>query len=604
MKTLYYLLFFIFFSYNGFTQAPTLQWQKSVGSSAFDYAYDVIQTNDGGAIAVGFTQGNDYDISGNHGMSDGLVIKYSNTGIIEWKKCYGSSLGDNFNHIIQTTDGGYMLAGTSDGNDGDVSGNHGQGDAWIVKINNLGSIEWSKCYGSSGSDGAASLLRVSDGYVIAGNSTNNDGDVTGNHGGPGGDGWIFKIDNLGVLQWQKCYGGSEADDFRSIDSTSGGFIIAGLTGSNNGDVSGFHGYADYWIVKINTLGDIIWQKCLGGTNEEQCKFIQHTTDGGYIVGGDSRSSDGDVTGAHGNADMWIVKLNSIGVIQWQRALGSGSDDNCTRVFQLTDGNYALSGASGFTNGGDIDGSQQKGEKDFWILKINEGGSILWQKIIGSTGTDLSESMCPTNDGGFLMTGYISSADYDAAGNVYHGNRDIWVVKLAANPVPVNLIDFTGAFQINRVVLKWETSTNVNPSYEFIIQSSDNGIYFKTIGAIKASDFRTKYRFEDKSFDQQKNLYYRLKIVEYNQGYSYSNIIKINLPQKAVSLYPNPVHTTIYFKGITPGTVSITDISGKQVLRKAILNNELDISHIVPGSYYIEVKNIFGDILIKQVFLIQ
>jgi hypothetical protein len=151
---------------------------------------------------------------------------------------------------------------------------------------------------------------------MVGQSYSNDGDVSGNHGG-NGDAWIVKLNSIGEIQWQKCLGGSNLDIAGAIQPTSDdGYVMAGYTHSNDGDVSGNHGgNDDAWVVKLNSTGEIQWQKCLGGSGDDQAFDIQPTADGGYIMVGQSSSNDGDVSGNHGgNGDAWIVKLNSTGEI--------------------------------------------------------------------------------------------------------------------------------------------------------------------------------------------------------------------------------------------------------------------------------------------------
>jgi len=164
------------------------------------------------------------------------------------------------------------VAGETWSNDGDVSGNHGGSDYWVVKLNSSGDIEWQKCLGGTNSDGGIfndyiySIQQTSDGgFIMACETMSNDGDVSGNHGSY--DAWVVKLNSLGDIEWQKCLGGTNRDIANSIQQTSdGGFIVAGYTYSNDGDVSGNHGYCDAWVVKLNSSGDIEWQKCLGGTN--------------------------------------------------------------------------------------------------------------------------------------------------------------------------------------------------------------------------------------------------------------------------------------------------------------------------------------------------
>ena len=121
----------------------------------------------------------------------------------------------------------------------------------------------------------------------------------------------MKLNSLGDIEWQKCLGGTDWDDVNPIQQTSdGGFIVAGFTESNDGDVSGNHGNDDAWVVKLNSLGDIEWQKCLGGTIDDRACSIQQTSDGGFIVTGFTYSNDGDVSGNHGYSDYWVVKLTN------------------------------------------------------------------------------------------------------------------------------------------------------------------------------------------------------------------------------------------------------------------------------------------------------
>ncbi|MDR2353872.1 MAG: hypothetical protein LBF22_12115 [Deltaproteobacteria bacterium] len=227
---------------------------------------------------------------------------------IEWQKSFGGSGSDEVRSIQITPDGGYIIAGLSLSNDSDVTGNHGKNDSWIVKLDFQGTIQWQKSLGGSDDDETRSIQITSDGgYIIAGESSSNDGDLTGNHGHY--DAWIVKLDSQGTIQWQKSLGGSYEDAASSIQITSdGGYIIAGTSTSKDGDVTVNHGEFDAWIVKLDSQGTIQWQKSLGGSEWDVSSSIQITSDGGYIIAGYSRSNDGDVTVNHGERDFWIVKL--------------------------------------------------------------------------------------------------------------------------------------------------------------------------------------------------------------------------------------------------------------------------------------------------------
>jgi len=171
-------------------------------------------------------------------------------------------------------------------------------------------IEWQRALGGTDYDWASSIQQTSDGgYIVAGYSSSTDGDVTGNHDST--DFWVVKLNSVGTIQWQKALGGTDYDWASSIQQTSdGGYIVAGWSESTDGDVTGNHGYIDCWVVKLNSNGNIQWQKALGGTERDFAYSIQQTADGGYIVAGFTTSTDGDVTGNHGDYDAWVVKLKA------------------------------------------------------------------------------------------------------------------------------------------------------------------------------------------------------------------------------------------------------------------------------------------------------
>ena len=241
-----------------------------------------------------------------------LVSIYANSQpSITWQKCIGGNNSDIGLSIQQTSDGGYISSGFTNSNNGDVSGNHGSRDAWIIKLSNIGIIQWQKCLGGSLLESSLTVHQTSDGgYILSGGYTNSvDGDVSGNHGSY--DVWVVKLNSLGVIEWQKCLGGSSNEYSKYIQQTSdGGYILSGKTNSVDGDVYNNHGSDDAWILKLNSLGVIQWQKCLGGISDESGESIQQTSDGGFILSGYTNSVDGDVSGNHGSNDVWVVKLSN------------------------------------------------------------------------------------------------------------------------------------------------------------------------------------------------------------------------------------------------------------------------------------------------------
>jgi hypothetical protein len=412
------------------------------------------------------------------------------------------------------------MAGGSPSVDGDVTGNHGLTDFWIVKLDTTGDIQWQKSLGGSGYDRTdydQSICQTADGgYIVAGYSNSNDGDVSGNHGGY--DYWIVKLNSNGHVQWQKCLGGSNDDLATSIKQTAdGGYIVAGYSNSNHGDVSGNHGgNNDCWVVKLDASGNIQWQKCLGGTYDEVASSVQQTADGGYIVGGHSNSNDGDVNGNHGSFnDAWLVKLNVSGNIQWQKCLGGTYDEGANAVQQTADGGYVAVGLSDSNNDGDVSG--------------NHGYPL--------------------------------------------GTEDYWIVKLDADiVVPLRLLSFTGIVESNANKLNWQTTNEINTK-DFIVERSANAINFSAVGKVDAqtsSAITHSYNYTDNAPLPGTN-FYRLKMEDKDGKFTYSNVVKINYTNgnaNTIIISPNPFSnsTTILFTLSQPQNVSILiyDINGRLI----------------------------------------
>jgi len=407
----------------GQSLGPNVIWQKCLGGTLPEEAFAMQQTSDGGYIVVGFTHSNNGDVSGKHRGGDAWAVKLDKNGKIQWQKCLGGRYLDEAFAVQQTSDGGYIVAGETSSEDGDVSGNHGWSDAWVVKLDKSGNIQWQKCLGGSDYDFAYAVQQSSDGgYIVVGSAKSNNGDVSGNHGNA--DAWVVKLDKSGEIQWQRCLGGKGEDAARAVQQSSdGGYIVAGYTWSEDGDVSSNHGYDDAWVLKLDKTGNIQWQMCLGGSNSERAYAIQETSDEGYIVAGFTVSSDGDVSGYHGGSDAWIVKLDKNGKIQWQKCLGGSDWEEAYAVQQTLDGGYVMAGHTNST-GGDVSGNH--GNDDVWVVKLDKNGNVQWQRCLGGNDKDIARALQQVSDG-YIVAGYTKSNDGDVTGN--HGDRDVWLVKL-------------------------------------------------------------------------------------------------------------------------------------------------------------------------------
>jgi hypothetical protein len=525
----------------------TIEWQKALGGSAFDELLCIRQTSDGGYIGTGRSRSTNGDVTGNHGNEDYWIVKLDAIGNISWQKCFGGSSADYGSEIQQTTDGGYIVAGFTLSNNGDVSGNHGLYDCWVIKLDGSGNISWQKCFGGSNNDTGYGIFQSSDGgYVVCGYSQSVDGDVQGGYSGR--TAWIFKLDNSGTLVWQKTYGSRVSpfaeEEFFDIQQTSdSGYILAGRCEIDGSVVSGTHGDNDFWVMKIDGSGDMVWQKPLGGTGNDRAYSIKQTADGGYVVCGVTNSIDFDVIGNHGMDDAWVVKLSGTGMVEWQKCLG---------------------GTAG------------------------EGGLDIQQ----------------TTDGGFVI---MSSADSNNDGDVgpNHGASDYWVVKLNAATVPVLLSQFQAALIGKSVLCKWQTEQEINSSH-FEIERSTNGTDFTGIGRISAignTQTPSCYAFIDYNphSTQKSILYYRLKMVDLDGSFSYSSIEPVILKyEPSFTISPNPVsdHLTVSYNSPTNenASVVIRDYSGRKIFAQAISikkgNNSILINTgVLPTGGYI--MNILG-----------
>jgi gliding motility-associated-like protein len=441
-----FFLGFLCFSFHpAYAQEPAVIWQKCLGGPAGDYPWSIRSTTDGGYILAGFTMSGGGDVHGYHGnpdIGDLWVVKMDGTGNVEWQKVLGGDFVETGADILQTPDGGYIIGASSVSRDCMITGNHGGMDYWIVKLTSHGNISWQKPYGGTQNDYCYSIDMTGDGgYVAVGSSLSGDGQVTGSHGGM--DFWAIKIDAAGDLLWQKSLGGSADDAARSVKSTrDGGCVIAGETHSNDGDVSGYKGKGDIWVVKLDRQGGLQWQKCLGGAGLDECWSIQVTNDGGFVLGGDSYSNNGDVSGNHvslGNfADIWVVKLGHDGDLQWQKCYGGSKNELAFDIQPASDGGYLVCG-SAESDDGDL--TCNAGYEDMWVLKISGSGILQWQKSLGGHEHEEAHSLQSLKDGTCIITGVTCSPDIPG----YHSSSfttcgDYWVVKLseplARVPMPV------------------------------------------------------------------------------------------------------------------------------------------------------------------------
>ncbi len=391
---------------------PNITWQKSLGGSGTDAARSVRQTDDGGYIVAGYTVSVNGDVSENNGGRDIWVVKLNSTGTIEWDKSIGS-IGDEEAYAIQqTTDGGYILIGMSDSDDF-YGENIGDDDILIVKLNSDGNILWGKKYGTMGADRGHSISQTSDGGFIASGFRSNGGI------------WVARLDTNGDIAsgWTNTtFGGAQA--WWAEQTSDGGYIVTGHYGLT----------PDLKVIKLDPSSNVEWEYTYGGTNADYGRSVRQTLDGGYIVAGMTQSSDGNVTNNYGGQDFWVLKLNALGELEWEKNYGGTQNDFANEIQLTSDGGYVITGQTN-SDDNDVSGNPGSFVFDYWAIKIDNTGNLLWQNCLGGGSSDFGNSIHQTTDGGYIVAGRASSNNYDVSGN--HGNYDFWVVKLEAETLGID-----------------------------------------------------------------------------------------------------------------------------------------------------------------------
>ena len=350
---------------------------KTFGGSEMEYGRSVQQTTDDGYIITGEM---DRDV---------WLLKTNSNGDSLWSKTFGGNTIDKGYSVQQTTDGGYIITGYT------WSFGNGNSDVWLIKTDSQGNEEWEKTFGNSYSNEGYSVQQTTDGGYI----------ITGYYVAAGNieDLWLIKTDPQGNEEWNQTFGGSEVDWGYSVQQTTDdGYIITGKTRSFG------NGNNDVWLIKTDPQGEEEWNQTFGGSESDEGRSVQQTTDGGYIIIGSTTSSSG--------SNLWLIKTDSNGNEEWNQTFESGEGHS---VQQTTDGGYIFTG--------------QNWIADILLIKTDNQGNEVWNKTFGNVSeNDQGYSVQQTYYGGYIITGN----GYSWRGGTY--DEDVWLIKTDSQG---NTVDF-------------------------------------------------------------------------------------------------------------------------------------------------------------------
>lgn len=358
-------------------------------------------------------------------------------GKVEWAKTIGGSSEDITNSVVATPDGGLIVVGYTQSNDGDILKTHNLIDLWVTRLDKNGEVIWNKTYGGSGDDYGYSVIKTSDdNYVIAGYSGSTDFDVPSNQGFH--DFYILKIDGNGEKLWTKSYGFPSHDHaHKIIQMKDGGFFVAGFAdyagltgqgGNGEGHQMGrnvLHGVGEFFGIRLDANGNSLWFRYYGGTMNDRVNDIVEDEDGGIIMVGYTESADFDVDINKGSYDYWAINIDAEGHLHWKKTFGGPDIDQAYGIVKTDFNSYLIVGQSNSTEG---DISNPKGNSDVWVVHINHHGELIWEKSFGGGQFETATAIKKTGYNQFVIVGHSRSNDNQLTNK---GQNDIYLLEIDA-----------------------------------------------------------------------------------------------------------------------------------------------------------------------------
>ena len=400
-----------------------VEWFSKFGGSQEEEAKEVIVTLDGGYLLSGSTSSNDLDMNQNlPNTQSAFLIKVGKSGDLKWIKTYGDSNSNILESITQTADSGFVFVGNVNNLQ-----NHSR-DLWIVKVDSSGEMEWSKEYGGSYYDSGLSVKETSDrSLIVSGYSGSDDGDLINNSNSGESDVWVLKLNKFGNIVWSKTFGGDKEEYSNSIIQTNeGGYILTGISHSKNA----LFGYQlsteeDVFVLKLNANGEIEWNLNFGGFSTDYSNSIIQSRNGDYIVVGGRLDINGN------GLDGFFQSIDVTGKAKNFKQFGGSKIDMFMSIIEIENNEFMIAGISS-SNDYDLVNIGNKGKLDLLLLTVDDKGRTLWSKTIGGTKDDRLFSIAANSDNEYVISGTIRSEDYDLKEFTTKGYNDALIMKFSKN----------------------------------------------------------------------------------------------------------------------------------------------------------------------------
>jgi|GEM_PF-5363808 len=412
MKILFYTLLFFIAVTKVFSQ-PSLLWQKTLGGSDNETAYSIVSTKDGGCVICIESKSNDGDVTKIGTYSDYWIVKLKQDGTLEWEKSFEGNGSDRPFCIIESHDGGYVIAGGTHIVENDIVDNSGNWDAWIIKISNKGILEWEKKYGGMFTDGAIGITKTfNKGFCFVGVNTSNKA--------TGYDAWIVRMSPLGDHSWSKILKGNHDDRFINVkESPDSGLLCVGYSSSTTGDFGVGYGDDDGLLAKFDKAGTLLWYKRYGKNKSDIFRDAIQLDNGNIIAIGYSESYSDQVSPPFNLPCIWAIMTDAKGTLLWEKIFpGDFKTNYGYSVKKINNHSFVITGGG------------SKNDMDCRILKIDTNGTVLWDTYYGGSNEEMAHSVEVASNSALYMAGYTTSSDGNVTNN--NGSSDAWIIKLQLN----------------------------------------------------------------------------------------------------------------------------------------------------------------------------